>query len=146
MTQKIWQAKKWGSPEKGMFKIPFYLSEMLPSVYQRPYQQLQQDIEELQKTLVSATDATRLKLAIAALQTFFQTEVWNLDLQPLEPELQHRVQSINVEIDKQLRLLNMDVLFLQAARQENTIQQRQQQVRDRLALLLQYCNSLFAEQ
>lgn len=118
---------------------------MLPSVYQPPYQQLQQAIEELQKTLIGPLDASRVKSTIATLQTYFQTEVWNLDLQHLEPELQHRLQSINVEIDKQLRLLNMDALFLQAARQENTLQQRQQQIRDRLSLLLQYCNSVLVQ-
>jgi cell division septum initiation protein DivIVA len=115
---------------------------MLPPVYQQLYQDLQQTIEELQKTLATTSDASTLKTAIAALQTCFQTQIWNLDLQNLEPKLEHQIQSVNVEIDKQLRLLSMDTLFLQTARQASTIAQRKQQMGERLSLLKQYCSSL----
>lgn len=119
---------------------------MLPPGYQQPYQQLQQKVEELQESLTSNADSLTLKTAIAGLQTFFQTQIWNLNLQDLEPKLEHQVQSINVEIDKQLRLMNMDGLFLQAARQENTIEQRKQQVRDRLSLIMRYCNGVLGKE
>lgn len=118
---------------------------MLPPGYQQPYQQLQQKVEDLQESLTSSIDSLALKTAIAALQTFFQTQIWNLNLQNLEPNLEHQVRSINVEIDKQLRLMNMDGLFLQAARQENTIEQRKQQIRDRLLLIVRYCDGLLAK-
>ncbi|UIE39146.1 heterocyst frequency control protein PatD [Leptodesmis sichuanensis] len=129
-----------------MVEIPIDQLEMLPPEYQQPYQQLKQRVEDLQETLIRSTDFSTLKIAIAALQTFFQTEIWNLSLQNLDPNLEHQVQSINVEIDKQLRLLNMDGLFLQAARQENTVKQRKQQASDRLLLLIQYCNGLLGRQ
>ncbi|GAB4329691.1 MAG: hypothetical protein OHK0047_16680 [Leptolyngbyaceae cyanobacterium] len=129
-----------------MVKIPIDRFKMLPPEYQQPYQQLKQRVEDLQETLIRSTDSSTLKIAIAALQTFFQTEIWNLSLQNLDPNLEHQVQSINVEIDKQLRLLNMDGLFLQAARQENTVKQRKQQASDRLLLLIQYCNGLLGQQ
>jgi cell division septum initiation protein DivIVA len=129
-----------------MVKIPIDQFKMLPPEYQQPYQQLKQRVEDLRETLTRSTDSSTLKIAIAALQTFFQTEIWNLSLQNLDPNLEHQVQSINVEIDKQLRLLNMDGLFLQAARQENTVKQRKQQASDRLLLLIQYCNGLLGQQ
>lgn len=119
-----------------------YQSGMLPSVYQQPYQQLQQNVKELQNALGSTLDSPTLKTAIATLQSFFQTQIWNLDMQDIAPDLEQQARSINVEIDKQLRLLNMDAMFLQAARQEATKQQRQQQIHDRLFLLTQYCNSI----
>lgn len=120
--------------------------KMLPPVYQQHYQQLKQRVEKLQETLANDPDPSSLKTAIAALQTFFQTQIWNLSLNDLEPDLEHRIQSLNVEIDKQLRLLSMDGMFLQAARQKNTVEQRQQQVQNRLLLLIQYCNGLLTEE
>ena len=129
-----------------MFKIPIYEPEMLPPGYQQPYQQLQQKVEELQDSLTGSAEPLALKTAIAALQTFFQTQIWNLNLQNLESNLEHQVQSINIEIDKQLRLMNMDGLFLQAARQENTIEQRKQQVRDRLLLIVRYCDGVVGKE
>jgi hypothetical protein len=115
---------------------------MLPSASKSHYQQFQRSVEELQTTLAHAP---ALKTAIAALQTLFQTQIWNADRQTLEPKLEQQIHSINVEIDKQLRLLTMDGFFLQSARQENTIEQRKQQMRDRLALLLRYCDGVLSK-
>jgi len=118
---------------------------MLPSARKSYYQQFQRSVEELQMTLAQAPDPGALKTAILALQTSFQTQIWNSDLQALEPKLEHQIHSINVEIDKQLRLLIMDGFFLQSARQENTIEQRKQQMRDRLSLLLRYCDGILSK-
>jgi hypothetical protein len=127
---------------QGMVKIPTYAPEMLFPDYYQPYQQFKQDVETLRNDLRSDAEADRLKLAIAALQNYFQTQIWTLDLHSLGSTVEHQVQSIQVEIDKQLRLINMDALFLQAARQETTRIQRRQQIDQRLHLLLQYCNAV----
>ncbi len=119
---------------------------MLPPVYQQHYQQLKRRVEELQETLANDPDPSSLKMAIATVQAFFQNQIWNLSLNDLEPEIEHQIQSFNVEIDKQLRLLNMDGMFLQAARQKNTVEQRQQQIQNRLLMLIQYCNGLLEEE
>jgi hypothetical protein len=47
-----------------------------------------------------------------------------------------------VEINKQLRLLGADLTMLHAARNPDTIAQRQQQAADRLGMLVSYCDAL----
>jgi hypothetical protein len=50
--------------------------------------------------------------------------------------------AIHVEINKQLRLLNTDALFLRSAKQAATQEQRLGQMRDRLTLLERYCEMI----
>lgn len=51
-----------------------------------------------------------------------------------------KLQSILTEMNRDLRLLNTDVMLLQAARQNQTLQQRTIQVGDRLQRLIQFCD------
>ncbi|MEH2246030.1 heterocyst frequency control protein PatD [Nostoc sp.] len=53
-----------------------------------------------------------------------------------------RVQSYQTEMSKQLRLLEIDVMFLQGARQASTAQTRLQTISDRLTTLIQYCDAI----
>ncbi|MHC5609629.1 MAG: heterocyst frequency control protein PatD [Nostoc sp.] len=53
-----------------------------------------------------------------------------------------RVQSYQTEMSKQLRLLEIDVMFLQGARQASTAQTRLQTISDRLTILIQYCDAI----
>jgi hypothetical protein len=55
-----------------------------------------------------------------------------------------RIHMFQVEIGKQLRLLALDALFLQTAKQAATVEHRQQQVRTKIALLRQYCDGILA--
>ena len=118
----------------------------LPLEYFQTYQKLQQQVTEVSQAIDDNEHAANLKASVADLQTFFQTHVWMLDLVPLNPASAHQIRSFNVEIDKQLRLLSMDAMFLQAAKQPTTIDQRLNQMRDRVTLLLQYCNGLLEPQ
>jgi hypothetical protein len=116
----------------------------LPVTYRQPYQGLKLGLEDVQATLAEdGLNIIELKLAVASLQSHFQSEIWPVDTSSLEPVVAHQLQSLNVEIDKQFRLLTMDVMFLQAARQATTIEQRQGQIRDRLTTLIRYCNAIF---
>jgi hypothetical protein len=45
-------------------------------------------------------------------------------------------------MSKQLRLLAIDVMFLQGARQASTAQTRLQTISDRLTTLIQYCDAI----
>lgn len=114
----------------------------LPPEYFQTYQQLQQQVTEVSQAIAENKNSASLKATVADLQTFFQTHVWILDLDELDPAVAHQVQSFNVEIDKQLRLLSMDVMFLHAAKQATTTEQRLNHMRDRLTLLLRYCHGL----
>ena len=119
---------------------------MSPEYFQT-YQTFEQEVVGLNRAISqSDSNSASLKATVTDLQTFFQTHVWMLDLVPLNPASAHQIRSFNVEIDKQLRLLSMDAMFLQAAKQPTTIDQRLNQMRDRVTLLLQYCNGLLEPQ
>jgi hypothetical protein len=53
-------------------------------------------------------------------------------------------QPVLTEMNRTLRLLAMDVAFLQAARQSVTAQQRQRQMDEKLTQLLAFCQALAA--
>ncbi|GAB4370565.1 MAG: hypothetical protein Kow00121_11380 [Elainellaceae cyanobacterium] len=74
-------------------------------------------------------------------QQAFQ-QILALDLEGLEPAMAMKLQSYQTEINRLLRLLGMDVMFLQAARQSATNSQRQQQMGDRLGQLRQFCEAV----
>lgn len=65
----------------------------------------------------------------------------------ISPEIMSQIahlQPLQTEMNKQLRLLGIDVAFLQTARQSATSHQRQVQMGDRLLLLIQYCDRLLS--
>jgi predicted metalloenzyme YecM len=116
---------------------------MLPPSDRPPYQEFKQVLEQLQvKVSQSSVDQSALKTALAQLQQLFQNQILSSGASSSDQPDNQRVQSYQVEINKQLRLLSMDLSFLQAARQAATVQQRQDQIRDRLTLLTTYCNAL----
>lgn len=81
--------------------------------------------------------ASALQQQFLQLQQPFQKQLW-----PAQAELTELAQPILLEMNRTLRLLGMDVAFLQAARQPQTMQQRQQQMRDRGRQLQQFCQGL----
>lgn len=83
-----------------------------------------------------------LRLLFQQLQTQFQQQVLTLDTSRLEGA----IPSLHTEMAKQLRLLNMDLMFLQTARQPETARQRTEQMGDRLRLLMRYCDAVLGEE
>ncbi|WP_103667501.1 heterocyst frequency control protein PatD [Pseudanabaena sp. BC1403] len=67
------------------------------------------------------------------IQTFFQSNLINTDLEITPQNL-----SLQVEIDKQLKMLGVDLTMLQTARSPATWQKRHQQACDRFVLLDRY--------
>lgn len=115
---------------------------MLSNNHHQRYQEFAAALEQLQQ-LPAATqlDLTKLRQRFTEVQQFFQQQILGLDAS--ETNLNEpRVRSYQTEISKQLQLLAMDVLFLQAARQQQTKQDRQQQFRDRLQTLQSYCDAI----
>jgi hypothetical protein len=106
--------------------------------------ELQQLLQQLQLSLLQPRSATQIISTETISTEQLQTEIAqikNLSQQinaaaPTETHLQ--IQSIQTEINKQLRLLETDLIFLKAARQPDTMQQRQQQIQTRVTLLLSY--------
>lgn len=115
---------------------------MLSSRYRPLYEELQQRFGQLQALVTqSHPDTGALKAEFLTVQQFFQLQILSLE-HPNEEPVASRIQSLHTEINKQLRLLGVDVSFLQAARQPTTQQQRQAQMRDRLTILMGYCEGL----
>ena len=120
---------------------------MLPQAHRQRYQEFQRSLQQLKATVTQAKPSGEaLKTAFQDLQQFFQGQIVPLGLEDLEhPGLEQRVQSYQTEMSKQLRLMGTDVMFLQAARQSTTFQQRQMQISDRLTMLIGYCDVLLQE-
>lgn len=107
-----------------------------------PYLALKLALERLNAELADAeVNPTALKTTFLEFQQYFQSQL--LDATGEESSgVAEPIRSYTVEIDKQLRLLGIDLTFLQVARKSGTQEQRQQQIRDRLSLLLTYCDAV----
>jgi hypothetical protein len=119
---------------------------MLPAPYPQAYNAFQRSLQQLQQA-AETVDRPQLQAAFQTAQQIFQQQIIPLEAISLEteaivPTTAVRIRSIQVEINKQLRLLATDLLFLQAARLSATASQRQQQICDRIELLLRYCEAV----
>ena len=81
-------------------------------------------------------DAGELRLCLTELQTFFIEQIV-----PLE-DANFREQSYKTEINKQLRLLEVDVMFLKGAKQSSTSQARLNTITERVDTLIGYCQAI----
>jgi len=88
-------------------------------------------------TQSSPPGETDLYLQILALRQGFQSQVL-----PLDARADPALQPILTEINRSLRLLEVDVAFWRSCRQAITQQQRQQQIGARLAQLGQFLEVL----
>lgn len=107
------------------------------SLNQEKYQTLANLLGQLHSdTINNQVNITHLREHLSCLQQFFRQQIAPL------PEVDSREQSYRTEISKQLRLLEIDVTFLQGARQQFTSETRRRTIGDRIATLLQYCDAI----
>jgi hypothetical protein len=107
------------------------------------YQELQQALEQLQKTTAHGNlDQTALAAEYQKVQQFFGNQIMRADSRELEPSEPPPEQSYLTEIHKQLRMLGTDIAFLQASRQPATTTARQTAAIARLTTLIGYCGAL----
>jgi len=112
-------------------------------LYQQTYSAFSHQVEEtLDLVNQNEFDRPTLQSHLANLQQYFQTQILPLDMQTLPDETGLRVHGLQVEMNKQLRLIGTDALFLRAAKQPETMQQRLRQIGDRLQLLKRYCDGV----
>lgn len=105
------------------------------------YQALVNLLVELRSDITATEpDATLLRQHVTQLQQLFQREIVPLAV------VDSKEQSYRTEISKQLRLLEIDVMFLQGARQVATAQVRLKTIGDRLTTLLQYCHAILQQE
>ncbi len=88
------------------------------------------------------TDASELRQRVASLQESFQQHIVCLVNEDTDNNNEGRLQSYLTEMSKQLRLLEMDVMFFQGARQASTAKGRLDAIGDRLKTLIDYCNAI----
>jgi hypothetical protein len=106
--------------------------------YLDQYQTFHSTVANLAKDLIPMS-AAELKQELQQLQATFRQTIGQIDLEAIPFPINHRLQSLQVEIGKELRLLQVDVLFLQTAKQTDSIAHRQQQIQTRLETLGRYC-------
>ncbi|AFZ23126.1 hypothetical protein Cylst_0799 [Cylindrospermum stagnale PCC 7417] len=111
------------------------------SLNSQEYQVLATLLEQLQADAnTNQLDAPDLRQRLTSLQEFFRQRIVPLT------DTDSRVQSYRTEISKQLRLLEVDVMFFQGARQASTAQARLQTISDRLTTLIQYCAAILQQE
>lgn len=107
------------------------------SLYLDKYQEFATLLEQLRSDVTTTgVDVPILRQRLLQLQQWFVQQIVPIC------DLDSRQQSYQTEMSKQLRLLEIDVIFLQGARQSATAQARIKTIGDRLTSLLQYCNAI----
>lgn len=121
---------------------------ILPQAHRQRYLEFQQSLEHLKTEVTQANlDGSALRNRLTELAEFFRQQIVTLNLDNQDNiTLEQRVQAYHTEMSKQLRLLQTDVMFLQAARQTETAQKRQLQINDRLTMLMGYCDVLLQQE
>lgn len=116
-------------------------------VFRASYIAFEQQLEQFkaiahpsQNNSTPQPDLTKLRTSFASLQQDFQQIVQQSDA----IDLPHPIPSYQTEISKQIRLLGMDVMYLQAARMSATADTRRSQLLDRVEMLLGYCQALLS--
>jgi len=114
------------------------------SSYRQFYQALQTLLQQLQEGLQTdlKEDNPRspsFQADLSQVQNLLGQELISLNLVNQQGGKGAKHQSIHTEINKQLRLLSTDALFLRTALQADTQQKRREQMNERLKLLLRYC-------
>lgn len=118
-------------------------ARMLPLLHFQQYQAFQQALEQLLQTMTVADgQEAELRDGYQNVQLLFQRQISALSAEDFAPEHAPRWQSLQTEIYKQMRLLETDMMLLQASRSSTTSQRRVLSVRDRLNTLIQYCEAL----
>jgi hypothetical protein len=99
------------------------------------YQTLQQKVDRLKE----GVDRRSMDLTLTLADVQQQAGITRAEA--IDP----KTQSYQTEIDKQLRLLAMDLMMLKTAKQPATIEQRWAGIGDRVGRLQGYCAALLAE-
>ncbi|MGF1459379.1 MAG: heterocyst frequency control protein PatD [Leptolyngbyaceae cyanobacterium] len=101
-----------------------------------------QQLTTLQSSTCQANlDSTALQEQFLSVQQLYQQQLLPTLLASTSAE---GLVTYQTEISRALRLLGMDVAFLQSARNTLTIQKRQTQMQQRLKSLLEFCQGLRA--
>lgn len=119
------------------------LSREMERVLNMPIGRYRQHYEEIRDMVCQLQAIAARRLDVAEFEAvFLQVEQIN---SLADEDLELKVQSYQTEINKQLRLLKIDLMFLKSARQPATSEQRWNLMGDRLHLLMVYCEALLSQ-
>lgn len=116
---------------------------MLSPSHRDCYQDFLDSLRQFQDAVNSPqVEANTVQSQFRALQERFQTQIMSLTSEGVDPSFVSRWQSLQTELHRAFRLLQTDVLFLQAARNPATLQRRYATIRDHLQALIGYVQAL----
>jgi len=119
------------------------LSWEMERVLNMPIGRYRQHYEEMRERVCQLQAIAARRLEVAEFEAVF-LQVEQID-SLADEDLELKVQSYQTEINKQLRLLKIDLMFLKSARQPATSEQRWNLMGDRLHLLMVYCEALLSQ-
>jgi len=116
---------------------------MLSPSHGQSYQALQQALEQMYTTITAKDlEIDLLRENFQEVQGVFHSQILTLSADDVAPDAASRWQSWQTEIYKQMRLLETDLMLLQASRSSATLSSRQTGLKNRLNTLIQYCQEL----
>ncbi|MGK7874305.1 MAG: heterocyst frequency control protein PatD [Xenococcaceae cyanobacterium] len=116
---------------------------MLPKLHCQAYQEFLTALLELRDRATAPNlEAASLQENFKQVQQVFQGQIMILTSDGLDPAIAPRWQSVQTELHRALRLLEMDIMFLCSSRQAATAGQRLASVSDRLEKIIGYCQLL----
>ncbi|MGL4498014.1 MAG: heterocyst frequency control protein PatD [Planktothrix sp.] len=116
---------------------------MLSKSARKAIAQFQNSLKQLDlKVILVPVDPIGLKQSFQQLKATFETEIMGISHGDFDPPVESLIQSYLTETHKQMRLLEMDLKFLQAARQSATFNSRLIPLQNRLNTLLSYSEDI----
>ncbi|MGF1491313.1 MAG: heterocyst frequency control protein PatD [Microcoleaceae cyanobacterium] len=115
---------------------------MLTNSAQLATRRFKQILEELQMAIITDCSPEELQSIRQIAQNHFQGTLMQIPQEEWDADDNTPVQPFLTETHRQLRLLTMDMQFLQASRQASTTQQRLAQIKQRIATLIEYCDQI----
>lgn len=116
---------------------------MLLSDFVDPYHQVQTQLQQLQVALTTSEPSLpTLGQQGQVLLQFWQQHLATLTGEDLPATVYRPWRSLHTELHRELRLLNVDLLFLGNSRATSTKTAKIQQIGDRLNKLTQYCQQI----
>ncbi|MEB3209832.1 MAG: heterocyst frequency control protein PatD [Leptolyngbyaceae bacterium] len=103
-------------------------------VYATMLQMLSQMVTDLESQQLQS-----LKEQHKDVQRIFQEKALVVDADSQTVLNSSQLQSIQTEMNRDLRVMHTELMFLSAARHQGTVDQRQQQIGDRLNRLIEFC-------
>ncbi len=109
--------------------------------------QFQNSLKQLNIKVISVpVNRNCLKQSFQQLKSTFESQIMGINDSDSDSPVESLIQSYLTETHKQMRLLEMDLKFLQASHQPTTFNNRLIPIQNRLNTLLGYCEDILGEE